>query len=45
MKLEEIKEFNRKLTALLDDPQEGAASWNMFLGDLIEKFIKSWLSS
>ena len=29
--LEELKEMNRKLTLLLDDPQPGLITWNQFV--------------
>ena len=42
--LDELKELNRKLTGLLDDPQPGLATWNLALGKVmhgISKFVAS----
>ena len=42
MTLEKIKELNRRLTALLDDPQEGRASWCIALGQVLEELADGW---
>ena len=42
MDLKKLKEVVNKLKALLDDPQPGMLSWNMFLQERCEEFTKMY---
>jgi hypothetical protein len=42
MKIEELKELNRRLTALLDDPQPGLMSWCMALERVMSALVAGW---
>ncbi len=42
MTIKELKELNRRLTALLDDPQPGLASWCVLLGRTMTDLIDGW---
>ena len=36
-RLKELKNIVKRLSALLDDPQTGLASWNMMLGERLQE--------
>jgi len=38
--LEELKELNRKLAMLLEDPQPGLFTWKRHLWDVLEKIAE-----
>lgn len=43
MTLEQLKEYNRRLSALLEDPQPGLISWNMFLHDVMTQMCNEFM--
>ena len=38
--LDELKELNRQLTMLLEDPQPGLFTWRLHLWDVLEKIAE-----
>lgn len=42
MTLERLQELNRRLAALLQDPQEGLMTWNGFLDEVMSSLVKEW---
>ena len=40
MNLKELKKLNDKLTSLLNDPQPGFITWNMYLADVLKEIAK-----
>ena len=45
MTIERPQELNRRLTALLDDPQPGLATRCMFLGKVMQELTEEWNQS
>jgi len=42
MNFEELKEWNDKLTRMLNTPEPGLISYSIMVGDHIEKLVNDW---
>ena len=42
MNFEELKEWNDKLTRMLENPEPGCIGYSIMVGDHLEKLVKDW---